>query len=93
MSTTAPPRRRHRDEEEREDHDSTYRRWGLVILVLWIFLGALAYVSAFNCTHERYTGGTARKIAMMLLAGVLGPFYWLIQPMVKADGYCQLKAQ
>ena len=82
-----------RKREDDDDKPTGYRVAVAVIVFLWILLGAMAYVSAFNCTHERYTGGSARKIGMLILAGVLGPFYWIIQPLVKADGYCQLKAQ
>ena len=63
----------------------------LFILTVWVLLGVSAYISAFECTHERYTGGDARKIGMMFLAVLLGPFYWLIQPLVRTNGYCNLK--
>lgn len=63
----------------------------VIMIVIWIVLGVMAYVSAFQCTHEKYTGSDARKIGMLILAGVLGPFYWLIQPSVRAGGYCNLK--
>ena len=62
-----------------------------MILCIWVLLGVMAYVSAFQCTHEKYTGGEARKIGMLFLAGLLGPFYWFIQPSVRASGYCNLK--
>ena len=63
----------------------------LVFIILWILIGAWAYVTSFMCTHERYSGSDAQKIGMMLLAGVLGPLWFLILPFVKRDGYCQLK--
>ena len=63
----------------------------IVIVILWILIGAWAYVTSFMCTHERYSGSDAQKVGMMLLAGVLGPLWFLILPFVKRDGYCQLK--
>jgi hypothetical protein len=63
----------------------------IVFMILWILIGAWAYVTSFMCTHERYSGSDAQKIGMMLLAGVLGPLWFLILPLVQRDGYCQLR--
>jgi hypothetical protein len=63
----------------------------LVFIILWVLIGAWAYVTSFMCTHERYSGSDAQKVGMMLLAGLLGPLWFLILPFVKRDGYCQLK--
>ena len=80
------------DESSRDDRkNSTGSFLYLIVLLIWVMLGLMAYVSAFQCTHERYTGGDARKIGMLLLAFMLGPFYWLIQPTVRKNGYCNLK--
>lgn len=75
-------------------HDRTYKKlpWFIVILaILWMLIGAWAYVTSFMCTHERYGGSDAQKVGMMLLAGVLGPLWFLILPFVQRDGYCKLK--
>lgn len=81
--------------EDEEEKDRAPSRIGaivaLVIIILWVGLGLAAYVSAFQCTHEKYGGGEARKVAMLLLAALLGPFYWIFQPSIKKGGYCQLK--
>ena len=79
------------DNDNDKHHKKDYSTLYIVIVIVWIVLGVLAYVSAFQCTHEKYTGGDARKISMLLLAGLLGPFYWFIQPSVRASGYCNLK--
>jgi len=79
---------------KRDDDDYKKKRhsgWHILLLVIWIFLGIFAYASAFTCTHERYSGGDARKIGMLFLAVILGPFYWLIYPLARSDGYCHLK--
>ena len=75
------------------EHEARRRRrfWYGVVTFIWVFLGIFAYVSAFGCTHERYTGSDARKVGMLLLAMVLGPLYWLVYPFARADGYCKLK--
>ena len=63
----------------------------IIVLFIWLLLGGLAYAYSFNCTSERFSGGEARKIAMFLLALVFGPFWWLILPFAKSEGYCKLK--
>ena len=93
-TTHHKPRHKPRsDDDYNDDRRKRHRRtfWFILVAAVWILLGAMAYVSAFNCTHERYTGGDARKIGMLILAGLLGPFYWIIHPFVRADGYCNLK--
>lgn len=80
--------------DDRHKHykkDQRLAWWVVIIVIAWIVIGAWAYVSSFMCTHERYTGSDAQKIGMMLLAGMLGPLWFLILPFVKKDGYCQLK--
>jgi hypothetical protein len=80
------------NKDERDDHKKKrHSGWYIILLAIWIFLGIFAYASAFTCTHERYTGGDARKIGMLFLAAILGPFYWLIYPLARSDGYCHLK--
>lgn len=75
----------------REKEDKKLSWIVLVFIILWMLIGAWAYVTSFMCTHERYSGSDAQKIGMMLLAGVLGPLWFIILPFVKRDGYCQLK--
>ena len=75
------------DEHKRKKH----RFWIMIAVFVWIFLGVAAYVTAFNCTSDLYTGGDARKIAMLMLAGLLGPFWFVIYYFTKRTGYCQMK--
>lgn len=83
---------RDRDHDRKHhDQDKKMPWWVALFVILWIVIGAWAYVSSFMCTHERYTGSDAEKVGMMLLAGILGPLWFLILPFVKKDGYCQLK--
>jgi hypothetical protein len=83
------------DDTNKQSKDDTQNSKGsfiyMIVLLIWVMLGLMAYISAFQCTHERYTGGDARKIGMLLLAFMLGPFYWFIQPTVRKNGYCNLK--
>jgi Ca2+/Na+ antiporter len=82
----------HNDNDNNHDRNKLKESWFyLLMLTIWILLGISAYVSAFECTHERYSGGDARKIGMLFMAIILGPFYWLIQPFARASGYCNLK--
>jgi FtsH-binding integral membrane protein len=80
-----------KNRHHRNRHEQKMTWWVALIVIAWVFIGAWAYVSSFMCTHERYTGSDAQKIGMMLLAGMLGPLWFLILPFVKKDGYCQLK--
>lgn len=77
---------------EREHHKRKFKNSVVLIFVfLWVLIGVGAYVQAFKCTSELYTGGVARKIAMLLLAGLLGPLWWIFYFPLKGKGYCQLK--
>ena len=80
-----------RDDKNKQDKKLSWPI--LLFIILWIVVGAWAYVSSFMCTHERYSGSDAQKVGMMLLAGMLGPLWFLILPLVKRDGYCQLKVK
>lgn len=83
-----------KDERNMDKNTEKKMSWPvLVFVILWILIGAWAYVSSFMCTHERYSGSDAQKVGMMLLAGMLGPLWFLILPLVKRDGYCQLKVK
>jgi hypothetical protein len=78
----------------KDDKEEKKLSWPILLfIILWIVVGAWAYVSSFMCTHERYSGSDAQKVGMMLLAGMLGPLWFLILPLVKRDGYCQLKVK
>jgi drug/metabolite transporter (DMT)-like permease len=72
-------------------NDKFKHGWLVGVVLLWIFLGVAAYVTAFNCTSDLYNGGDARKVAMLMLAGLLGPFWFVIYFFVKKNGYCTLK--
>ena len=75
------------------DDDGKKRiQWiAIIIFVIWIGLGVGAYIYSFNCTSDIYAGGDARKITMFLLALFFGPFWWLILPFAKSEGYCRIK--
>jgi cell division protein FtsI/penicillin-binding protein 2 len=76
-----------------DDNDNQHKRmrWIIVvILVVWFCLGLAAYVYSFECTREIYSGGSARKIVMFILALLFGPLWWLILPFAKSEGYCKL---
>lgn len=62
--------------------------WVAIIIILWVVLGISAYVMAFRCTAPQYGGGEARKIGMMFMAGLLGPFWFLLYMFEKKHGYC-----
>jgi drug/metabolite transporter (DMT)-like permease len=74
-----------------DDKHKKHRFWIMLGVFIWIFLGVAAYVTAFNCTSDLYGGGDARKIAMLMLAGLLGPFWFVIYYFTKRSGYCQKK--
>jgi len=82
------------DNHRRRHHNQSDNKplpwWAVVLVVLWLFLGALAYVRAFQCTKAKYGASDAEKIGMMLLASLLGPLWFLILPFVRPDGYCQV---
>jgi hypothetical protein len=78
------------DDKRKKHHMST--GWILFFVFLWVFLGVAAYVKAFQCTADDLMGGDARKIVMFLLAGLLGPFFWVIYFYVKStSNYCKRK--
>jgi hypothetical protein len=77
--------------DDHEDKHKRYRRWIMLAIFIWIVLGIAAYVTAFNCTNDFYTGSAAEKIAMFMLAGLLGPFWFIIYYFKKRSGYCQAK--
>lgn len=60
-----------------------------IIVVIWMILGAIAFVMSFNCIHDRYSGNTSQKIVMFILALIMGPlwflFYWYEN---KHENYC-----
>ena len=76
-----------------EDENREWRRkakWCFVLFaVIWIAVGIWAYVRAFQCSGPDYKGGEARKVIMFLLAGLLGPLWFLIYPIAAQQGYCQ----
>jgi hypothetical protein len=84
MSDTHTEQERHRKRKHRN-------MWVLFLVFIWCFIGIAAYVQAFQCTSDIYGGGDARKIAMLLLAALLGPFWWFVYPAARRGGYCRLK--
>ena len=62
-----------------------------VIMIVWVVLGILSYGYSFMCTGTNYTGSESKKIAMFILALILGPMWWLIVPFVKGPGYCDVR--
>lgn len=66
-------------------------KYVMLFLFIWVVIGIFAYAQAFKCTSDIYSGGDARKIAMFILAGLLGPLWFLVYPFAKKSGYCVRK--
>ena len=53
---------------------SIYSLWGLLIVILWIVSGFLAFIASIICMF--YNSSIGDKMAGLLIALFFGPFYW-----------------
>jgi len=64
---------------DKSEKDNSSRTWvTLLFITLWISIGIMAYIKAFQCTHASKKGTESRKISMFILAIILGPFWWIL---------------
>lgn len=54
---------------------SLYYIWILIIIILWCVIGLLAFISSIICMF--YNSSVGDKIAGLIIALFLGPFYFL----------------
>jgi len=57
------------------DTITLYMMFILIISIIWIVTGFVGLIMSIVCCF--YNGSTAEKFLGVLLAWVLGPFYWL----------------
>jgi small neutral amino acid transporter SnatA (MarC family) len=57
----------------------------LIIFLIWILAGFSAFIMSLVCFGK--SGTTAKKVVGLLLAFLMGPFYWIYY-LVAAD-YCK----
>lgn len=77
-------------ESDKNDSSKPLPGWAVALVVVWVALGVLAHVMAFRCSSSQHQGGDARKVIMFLLAGILGPLWFLVYALA-GDNYCKMK--
>ena len=61
-----------------------YTIWVILLVMIWIIGGVLAFLSSFGCMF--YNSSIGDKVAGFILAIFFGPFYWLFY--IYKSTYC-----
>ena len=72
------------EEENKENNNNIFMIFIFIILLIWWIAGLIGFLMSIVCCF--YNGTTAEKFLGILLAWILGPFYWLY--FIYNSSYC-----
>jgi hypothetical protein len=61
--------------KEEKSNVSIFLIFNFIILLIWVFAGFIGFLMSIVCCF--YNGSTTDKFLGILIAFILGPFYWL----------------